>query len=172
MLNNDLDKAKLLISVKNEHEVNLVKDYADIIDLKNSEDGPLGSLNINDIEKIIKKFGDKFIYSATLGNMMEKSELKNKILCFDSLGLNYIKVGFFLNSQSKFNKFLECISQIKLKTKIVLVVFAENTDLIVEIKKNLNVLKEYRIQNLLIDTINKASSGLTEIYKYEFLMYM
>lgn len=163
------DKVKLLLSVMNEQEVSYVKDYADIIDLKNPNDGPLGSLDINQIKKIIKRFGDKYIFSATLGNKMGMCEIVKKIRSYENLGLNYIKVGYFSNSKPRLYNFLALLNKNRVKTKIVLVLFAENRGILQEIKENMSILVKNGIQNLLVDTNNKYSLSLTEIYTYEFL---
>ena len=103
-------KTRLLMSVVNEHEVFIVKDFADIIDLKNPEDGPLGCLKINDIKNIVNRFSQKLVFSATLGNKMEFNKIISKIKKFDELGLTYIKIGFFWNSVRKFTEFLNVLS--------------------------------------------------------------
>lgn len=163
------DKVKLLLSVMNEQEVAYVKDYADIIDLKNPNDGPLGSLDINQIKKIINKFGDKFIFSATLGNKMSMCEMIKKIRSYEKLGLNYIKVGYFSNSKSRLYNFLAILNKNRIKTRIVLVLFAENRGILQEVMENMSILVKYGIQNFLVDTNNKFSLSLTQIHSYEFL---
>lgn len=163
------DKVKLLLSVMNEQEVASVKDFADIIDLKNPNDGPLGSLDISEIKKIINKFGDQYIFSATLGNKMGMCEMVKKIRSYENLGLNYIKVGYFSNSKPRLYKFLDLLNKNRIKTKLVLVLFAENKGILQEVKENMNVLVKYGIQNFLVDTNNKFSLSLTEIHTYEFL---
>ena len=68
------------MSVVNEHEVFIVKDFADIIDLKNPEDGPLGCLKINDIKNIVNRFSQKLVFSATLILGSPGSSLKSPIV--------------------------------------------------------------------------------------------
>ena len=101
-------KTQLLMSVVNEHEVFIVKDFADIIDLKNPEDGPLGCLKINDIKNIVNRFSQKLVFSATLGNKMEFNKIISKIKKFDELGLDYIKIGFFLEFCEKIYRIFKC----------------------------------------------------------------
>ena len=162
-------KTRLLMSVVNEHEVFIVKDFADIIDLKNPEDGPLGCLKINDIKNIVNRFSQKLVFSATLGNKMEFNKIISKIKKFDELGLDYIKIGFFWNSVRKFTEFLNVLSYLSIRAKIVVVIFAENTMLLKKIKKNMKDFLKYGISHFLIDTEKKESMSLTEIYDYASL---
>lgn len=162
-------KTRLLMSVVNEHEVLIVKDFADIIDLKNPEDGPLGCLKINDIKSIVRRFSQKLVFSATLGNKMEFNETISKIKKFDELGLDYIKIGFFSNSARRFIEFLKILSDVSIRTKIVVVIFAENITLLKKIKTYMKDFLKYRISHFLIDTEKKESMSLTEIHDYAFL---
>ena len=103
---NSIIKPKILLSVKDIHEIGKVINYADIIDLKNPNDGPIGSWTIKNIKEVIREYND-IILSATLGNLQDLSEVKKKLSVFDSLGLNFIKIGCFCKSIKDLNKFLK-----------------------------------------------------------------
>ena len=100
---NSIIKPKILLSVKDIHEIGKVINYADIIDLKNPNDGPIGSWTIKNIKEVVREYNN-IILSATLGNLKDLSEGKKKLSVFDSLGLNFIKIGCFCKS-IKLNKF-------------------------------------------------------------------
>ena len=110
-------KIKLLISVRNLEEISIVNNYSDIIDLKDPLRGSLGSWDKEQILKAINQFKDK-VFSATLGNLEENKKIKDKLLTFDKLGLNYIKIGFFQESLSSVKALIDFVRQTNFKTKL------------------------------------------------------
>ena len=76
---NSIIKPKILLSVKDIHEISKVINYADIIDLKNPNDGPIGSWTIENIKEVVRAYNN-IILSATLGNLKDLSEVK-KVKC-------------------------------------------------------------------------------------------
>ena len=87
--------------------------YVDILDLKDPDKGAIGSWEINNLKKIIYKFGNKIKISATLGDEEKVYKILSKLELFDSLKLDYIKFGIF-TSDIKQLKFL--LNSIKKKT--------------------------------------------------------
>ena len=53
---NSIIKPKILLSVKDIHEISKVINYADIIDLKNPNDGPIGSWTIKNIKEVVREY--------------------------------------------------------------------------------------------------------------------
>ena len=164
-----MNKSSLLISVKNIEEIKKIYEYANIVDLKNPSDGALGAWKIQQVSKAIKIYKNKICFSATLGNIKNNDIILKKLLKFDNLGLDYIKIGMFHNSISQFEEFLNLLKYTKIKTKLVAVFFAENKKLISYVKRNMSIFLNSKLSILLIDTFNKRSKGLLEIYKLEFL---
>jgi len=156
---NSIIKPKILLSVKDIHEIGKVINYADIIDLKNPNDGPIGSWTIKNIKEVVKEYND-IILSATLGNLKHLSEVKKKLSVFDSLGLNYIKIGCFCKSIKDLNKFLKFFKNTKTSAAIVLVFFAENYEIINNLNYYFETFRIYNINHIMIDTKNKSSRGL------------
>ena len=158
---NSIIKPKILLSVKDIHEISKVINYADIIDLKNPNDGPIGSWTIKNIKEVVREYNN-IILSATLGNLKDLSEVKKKLSVFDSLGLNFIKIGCFCKSIKDLNKFLKFFKNTKTSATIVLVFFAENSEIINNLNNYFETFKSYNIKNIMIDTKNKSSRGLFE----------
>ena len=163
------NRTSLLVSVKNLLEIEKIKEFVDIIDLKNPNAGALGAWAKKDIIEATKRYSDEIILSATLGNYKSKNVIFNRLRFFDRLGLYYIKIGFFTDSIKETNALFKLINSTNSKTKIVPVFFAEHKNTINYIFNNLEILLIHQIDTILIDTINKKSVNLLEIYPYQFL---
>ncbi len=163
-----MNKNLLLVSAKEISEIKSISKYSDIIDMKNPNDGALGAWNIEQIEKVVKYYSS-FCLSATIGNFKSVDEIITKIGIFDSIGLDYIKLGFFNNSKSDIEKTLFLLDKKKLKTKLVAVFFAENRELIKHLNDNFEVYSKSKFSIVMIDTMNKNSGGLLDIYSQDFL---
>tara|TARA_X000000950_G_scaffold185028_1_gene224117 strand:+ start:298 stop:1044 length:747 start_codon:yes stop_codon:yes gene_type:complete len=161
-------KTKLLLSVKNFSEISIVKKYADIIDLKNPKDGALGSWKKQEISLATNKYKNNII-SATLGNLIDYNEIKENLLLFDELGLNYVKVGFFQEDISAIYELFDHLNKISIKTKLVAVIFAENKFLLDFVLKNTNFFLESGFSCVLIDTCKKDSSNLLSLCSEDYL---
>ena len=164
-----MTKSSLLISVKNIEEIKKVRKYADIIDLKNPNDGALGAWKINQLIKVTNIYQNKICLSATLGNIYNNEIIFKELFKFDKIGLEYIKIGIFHDSINELEKFLNSLKYKKIQTKLVAVFFAENKKIISYLKKNIGIFTNSKFNILLIDTLNKKSEGLLEIYTLEFL---
>lgn len=164
-----MTKSSLLISVKNIEEIKKVRKYADIIDLKNPNDGALGAWKINQLIKVTNIYQNKICLSATLGNIYNNDIIFKELFKFDKIGLEYIKIGIFHDSINELEKFLNSLKYKKIQTKLVAVFFAENKKIISYLKKNIGIFTNSKFNILLIDTLNKKSEGLLEIYTLEFL---
>ena len=164
-----MTKSSLLISVKNIEEIKKIRKYADIIDLKNPNDGALGAWKINQLIKVTNIYQNKICLSATLGNIYNNEIIFKELFKFDKIGLEYIKIGIFHDSVNELENFLNSLRYKKIQTKLVAVFFAENKKIISYLKKNIGIFSNSKFNILLIDTLNKKSKGLLEIYTLEFL---
>ena len=124
---NELIRPKILLSVKNIDEINKIINFADIIDLKNPNDGPIGSWNKNEIKEVIDLYQKTLSISATLGNLKSMAEVKNKVSIFDSLGLKYIKIGYFYDSIENLEKILESLKKKRSQYKYCCSIFCRKT---------------------------------------------
>ena len=167
-MNIQKNKTSLLISVDNKREIKKIKNYVDVIDLKNPIDGALGAWEQKEIQEIISTYKNEIIISATLGNLQTINEIKKKINLFENLGLDYLKVGFFKDSVTHTKKILDYFKNLNFKTKLVAVLFAENKNIIKFALNNFNFFKQSNINTILMDTKNKKSLGTLEIFSDEF----
>ena len=161
-------KTLLLISADNKREIKKIKNYVDIIDLKDPKKGVLGAWEKEEIREIISIYKGKVIISATLGNLETLSEIKKKIYIFEDLGLDYIKVGFFNDSVISAKKTLQYFKNSNFKTKLVVVLFAENKKVINFALNNFSFFKKSKINTILLDTKNKKSLGTPETFSDDF----
>lgn len=153
-------KPEILVSIKEIDELNSVVNFSNIIDLKNPKDGAIGSWDLKKIHEIVKIYRGKLNLSATLGNIKSFQKLKKKLLIFDSIGLDYLKIGCFFDSIDEFSNFLKFLSNFNFKTKIVLVLFAENINLVSDLTRKMKILLDFNFKNLMLDTMDKSSNGL------------
>lgn len=159
----------LLISVKNLYEIEMINSFTNIIDLKNPNLGPLGSWNEDQIIEARKLLNEKNKLSATLGNLRKNEEIANKLIKFESFNLDFIKIGIFEDSVARMFETLNLIYSTQIKTKIVIVLFAENKNLIEYLYKNMLNLKKIGLNFILIDTMNKKSKDLVHNFSLNFL---
>lgn len=164
------NKTSLLISADNKREIKKIKNYVDIIDLKNPKEGALGAWKKEDIEEIISLYKGKVMISATLGNLTNLNEIKKKVNLFENLDLDYLKIGFFNDSVINAKETLRYFKNCNFKTKLVAVLFSENKKIINFALNNFDFFKKSKINTILLDTKNKNSLGTLEIFSDDFLI--
>ena len=143
--------------------------YVDIIDLKDPDKGAIGSWEINNLKKIICKFGNKIKISATLGDEEKVYKILSKLELFDSLKLDYIKFGIFTNDIKQLKFLLNSIKKKNFKTELVPVIFIENEFLRNFIKENIKEFKMFGYNFILLDTYSKDLGNLFKICSLDYL---
>ena len=143
--------------------------YVDILDLKDPDKGAIGSWEIKNLKKIIRKFGNKIKISATLGDEDKVYKILNKLKLFDSLKLDYIKFGIFANEIGQLTFLLNSIKKRKFKTELVPVIFIENKFLRNFVAENIKVFKKFGYNFLLLDTFSKDAGNIFEICSEDYL---
>ena len=146
---------KILVSIKDIHEANIIKDLKiDIIDLKEISEPPMGFVGVKKIQAI-KKILPNTIMSVTMGNSRNPYskkiiEIANEVV---SSGINYMKIGLFSESQIiNHEKFLK---EIDLNgCKPVCVILIDDTKDI----RYLDRISEIGYKGVMLDTINKKQS--------------
>jgi dihydroneopterin aldolase len=69
---------------------------ADIIDLKNPEQGALGALPLSAIREIVESVGRRKPLSATVGDLpMQPQKLADAVINTAATGVDIVKIGFF-----------------------------------------------------------------------------
>ena len=159
---------KILASIKNVHEAEIISKFNfDIIDIKNVNDGALGYVGDNSIEKITKIFSNKKL-SVTAGNdssPLTKKQLK-RVELLDRLGIEYIKIGIFdSNLLQNHCYFLESIKDFNIKT--VGVIFAD----LIDSEQEVEEILQLNYDGLMIDTASKNNQSTLDILSTDTLKY-
>tara|TARA_Y100000590_G_scaffold146519_2_gene168356 strand:+ start:6549 stop:7235 length:687 start_codon:yes stop_codon:yes gene_type:complete len=151
-----------LASIKNIDEAKKISNAKiDIVDLKNVDDGALGFVGLDIINKAKQTLQNHKI-SVTLGNNMnpnnpETVSILSKII---NQKIEYIKIGLFDKTMIDEHKLLlEKFSFTQ--TKPICVLFADKTF-------DLDIMRDLinmGYQGIMIDTVNKDSKSMTEILK-------
>jgi uncharacterized protein (UPF0264 family) len=158
---------KMLASVANIDEAQLVLDSnADIIDLKNPNQGALGNLELNEIRAIVNLVAHRKLISATIGDLPMQPELiKRRVKAVAETGVDIVKIGFFGDERH-----LVCAEALKPLAdsgiKIVAVMFA---DQVVDLEF-LEVLAKCKFYGVMLDTSIKAGKSLVECLSPDELM--
>ena len=149
-----------LASIKNMEEANkITSSNIDIVDLKNINDGALGFVGVEVVNKV-KKILPNFNLSVTMGN----DENPNNPINIENLkelidkDIKFVKIGFFNKKFINQHKLL--LNSINFKSTLpICVVFADKTfDL-----KIIQRLIDIGYEGVMIDTCNKNNKSTTEI---------
>ena len=159
---------KILASIKNVHEAEIISKFNfDIIDIKNVNDGALGYVGDNSIEKITKIFSNKKL-SVTAGNdssPLTKKQLE-RVELLDRLGIEYVKIGIFnSNLLQDHCYFLESIKDLNIKT--VGVIFAD----LIDSEQDVEEILQLNYDGLMIDTASKNNQSTLDILSTDTLKY-
>ena len=149
-----------LASIKNMEEASkITSSNIDIVDLKNINDGALGFVGVEVVNKV-KKILPNFNLSVTMGN----DENPNNPINIENLrelidkGIKFVKIGFFNKKFINQHKLL--LNSINFKSTLpICVIFADKTfDL-----KIIQRLIDIGYEGVMIDTCNKNNKSTTEI---------
>jgi len=156
--------SKILASVNSLEEA-LIAQQAniDIIDLKQPARGALGALDIVDVQTIVATLEKTSLISATVGDLPMQAELIfNAIEKMAETGVNYIKIGFFPDSNwTPIIKRLQILTQRGLK--LIAVLFADqHPDL-----KSISLFSEAGFKGVMLDTMKKTKGSLTQVMPLE-----
>jgi uncharacterized protein (UPF0264 family) len=127
---------QLLISVTSVHEAKIALQFgADIIDLKDPDQGALGALPLALVTEIVnfvntKGEMERKTTSATIGDLpMEPELLLKHVLALSETKVDIIKIGFFRDLSNKFNDYQPCLEALKSVAesgvRLIAVLFAE-----------------------------------------------
>ena len=149
-----------LASIKNMEEASkITASNIDIVDLKNINDGALGFVGVETVNKV-KKILPNFNLSVTMGN----DENPNNSINIENLrelidnNIKFVKIGFFNKKFINQHKLL--LNSINFKSTLpICVIFADKTfDL-----KIIQELIDIGYEGVMIDTCNKNNKSTTEI---------
>ena len=149
-----------LASIKNMEEANkITSSNIDIVDLKNINDGALGFVGLEVVNKV-KKILPSFNLSVTMGNdenPNNPTNIENLRELIDK-GIKFVKIGFFNKKFINQHKLL--LNSINFKSTLpICVIFADKTfDL-----KIIQRLIDIGYEGVMIDTCNKNNKSTTDI---------
>ena len=140
--------AQLLISVTSTKEAQIALECgADIIDLKDPEQGALGALPLELVKEIVTFFDAKSeperkVISATIGDLpMDPELLLQHVLALSKTKVDIIKIGFFRDFSDKYTDYQPCLDMLKSVSEsgvmLIAVLFVESeypADLVAAIK--------------------------------------
>jgi uncharacterized protein (UPF0264 family) len=115
-----------LASVTNLEEAQIaLESGADVIDLKDPEQGALGALPIASVEQVTRFIAGRKLVSATVGDLpMQPETLLNAVQAMSATGVDMVKIGFFPSSECH-----DCMralqSVARLGSKLIAVLFAD-----------------------------------------------
>lgn len=150
----------MLASVANLQEANIVMQAgADIIDLKNPEQGALGAVDVGTARTIVNQVS-RCQVSATVGDLpMQVDLIEQQVKRMASTGVDIIKIGVFDNELPE--TFLQLLNNFsKNNISIVVVLFADRKP---ELDYIFSCLGSTKILGVMLDTENKKSGRLTEV---------
>lgn len=149
---------KMLASVTGPAEAEIaLLGGADIIDLKDPENGALGAVALPVIRETIGKIAGRKAVSAVSGDLpMMPRQLAAAAAEIASAGVDYVKVGFFPSKQSV--ACAQALAPVARRTKLVAVMFADR-------HPDLGLLKEFAengFHGVMLDTADKQSGRLLD----------
>ena len=155
---------KMLASVNSLIEARLIlNSTADIIDLKQPQQGALGALSTNDVREIVSLVNNKKPVSATIGDLpMQADLIFNAVSAMSETGVDYIKIGLFPGGdlQGTLSK-LSVLS--KNGNQLIAVLFADQApDFHI-----IELLKKHGFSGVMLDTMKKSSGSLPQLMPYD-----
>ena len=150
----------MLASVNSLDEVRIILDTSvDIIDLKNPEQGALGALPTELVNKIVLVVNKRKPVSATVGDLpMQPDLIFSAVSAMTDTGVDYIKIGFFPDGdwQSTVLKLTDITQK---GHKLIAVLFADTQPDISIIKS----LKSAGFSGVMLDTMDKSTGSLSKV---------
>ncbi|UGX88419.1 (5-formylfuran-3-yl)methyl phosphate synthase [Phyllobacterium meliloti] len=149
---------KMLASVQNREEAEIVfQNGADIIDMKDPDNGALGAVDLSKILKVKGFIAGRRPISAACGDLpMHPETIRRRVEEFASAGLDYIKIGLFPSEQ--LDVCIEALRPLASHNKLIAVIFADNWKSYSEtLFERLSV---WGFFGLMIDTADKSKGRL------------
>lgn len=149
---------RLLASVNSLDEARIALRYADIIDLKQPEQGALGALDVATITAIVAECKGRRPLSATIGDLPFQPEcIIPAVQRLSKTGVDYIKIGFFPHGDIA-NTLLE-LSQLSAGQALIAVLFAD-TQFDFE---HLKFIQSTGFKGVMLDTLDKTQGSLLNV---------
>lgn len=148
----------MLASVRNLKEAKLVyQSGADIIDLKEPNEGALGAVPLNEIHHVVDDLWEKCVVSATIGDLpADAAKINKKVIQTAETGVDYVKIGMFSESHIKscLPNLIHCTNK---GISIIAVFFA---DMEFDVDSAIKAAADARLKGVMLDTARKGSGSL------------
>ncbi len=150
----------LLASVRSLEEAKLVlNEQAEIIDLKEPNDGALGAVPSAVIKEVVNHVNGDRVVSATIGDLpCDPDLLAQRVLETGELGVDLVKVGIFEPDNSRLFASFQRISEESL-TGVVIVLFADR----LPDWSIVDQIAQAGLAGVMIDTADKSAGSLLDI---------
>jgi len=148
----------MLASVRNLEEAKLVyQGGADIIDLKEPNDGALGAVPLSQIHHVVDDLWEKCLISATIGDLpADHTQINEKVIQTAETGVDYVKVGMFSDRHIE-----TCLpSLIHCTNKGIAIIAVFFADMEFDVDFAIQVAADARLKGVMLDTARKGSGSL------------
>lgn len=157
--------SKLLVSVSSYAEaLEVLTTEADIMDLKNPEEGALGALSLEEIRCIVVAVNGCKKTSATIGDMpMQPDVVRQRVIQTLATGVDMVKIGFF--GTHGHEACVDVLEDIARNNRLVAVLFADDSP-------NLELLPRLQqagFYGVMLDTAHKNGQNLLDHLSIEEL---
>ena len=151
--------SKLLASVRSLDESHIVLNAsADILDLKEPQQGALGALDVEIVREITNRYKKKCPISATAGDLPPDPQiLIRKIEELADANVDYIKIGFF--DETYFETCAGALRPLAQHHALIGVLFA---DQLYDFEGPTRLLKNADFTGVMIDTIDKSRGSILQ----------
>ena len=148
----------MLASVRNLDEANLAyQGGADIIDLKEPNEGALGAVPLSQIHHAVDDLWEKCIISATIGDLpADSAQINEKVIQTAETGVDYVKIGMFSDRhiETCLPSLVHCANK---GIAIIAVLFA---DMDFDVDFAIQIAADARLKGVMLDTARKGSGNL------------
>jgi uncharacterized protein (UPF0264 family) len=131
---------------------------ADIVDLKDPDEGALGALAPETIEACVRAIGGRVPVSATVGDLpLEETAVRAAVLATASRGVDYVKLGLFPEGDAE--RTLQGLAPLTPHIRLILVLFA---DALPEFDA-VTLAGRIGAAGLMLDTLGKRGVSLPDV---------
>lgn len=148
----------MLASVRNLEEAKMVyQGGADIIDIKEPNEGALGAVPLAQIHKVVDDLWEKCIVSATIGDLpADPTQINEKVIQTAETGVDYVKVGMFSDRHIE-----TCLpSLVHCTNKGIAIIAVFFADMEFDVDFAIQIAADARLKGVMLDTARKGSGSL------------
>ena len=151
---------KLLASVRSVEEAKTARAAgADVLDLKDPQNGALGALDMSIVKRIVAAYRGQCVLSATVGDLPPTAQpIADKARELAETGIDYIKIGFF--DARYFETCVGALQTAAQKYALIGVLFADRLN---DFEGPCQLLRHAGFTGVMIDTADKHKGSLRQL---------